>query len=47
MIEAGRDYFTDNRGRLPQTADQEGCVLLKILTQFNYLKPILDYNKKL
>ena len=46
MIEAGKDFFTDNRGRLPLTAGSESCVLLKTLIANKYIDPIVDYNKK-
>ena len=46
LKEAGIDFFTDNRGRLPQTAGEENCVLLNTLINNRYIQTILDYNKK-
>ena len=45
LTQAGRDYYNDNRGKLPQTTGQETCVLLDTLILNKYIPPIVDYNK--
>ena len=44
LKEAGIDFFTDNRGRLPQTAGQENCVLLNTLINTTYIQTIIIKN---
>lgn len=45
VTQAGRDFFNDNRGRLPINVGEESCVLLSTLISNKYIDPVNDYNK--
>ncbi len=46
VTQAGRDYFNDNRGRLPINISEENCVLLSTLINNKYIDDVLGYDKK-
>ena len=46
VTQAGRDYFNDNRGRLPINIGEESCVTLKTLIDYRYISNVLNYDKK-
>ena len=45
VTQAGRDYFNDNRGKLPQAPGEERCVLLDTLISNKYIGQVTDYKK--
>ncbi|MGI6309712.1 MAG: hypothetical protein ACOXZW_03290 [Bacilli bacterium] len=45
LLLAGRDYFTDNRTRLPKAEEEEKTISLQTLVNEGYTKPILDISK--
>ena len=45
VTQAGRDFFNDNRGRLPINIGEENCVLLSTLVNNKYIDKVLDYDK--
>ena len=46
ITQATRDFFIDNRGKLPQAQDEERCVLLDTLIKYKYISNVVDYSKK-
>ena len=46
VTQAGRDFYNDNRGKLPTELGEENCVLLGNLIKNKYIDPVKDYNKK-
>ena len=45
IIQAGKDFFNDNRGRLPINIGEESCVLLSTLINNKYIDKVLAYDK--
>ena len=43
---AGKEFFNDNKGKLPTAGGEKSCVSLNTLIKFRYIEKILDYNKK-
>ena len=46
VTQAGRDFFNDNRGRLPVNISEESCVLLSTLVNNKYIDKVVGYDKK-
>lgn len=45
MLISGKDYFTDNREKLPKNQGDSEVVILKTLVDNSYIKPIKDAKK--
>ncbi len=46
LTQSGRDFYNDNKGKMPQASGEESCVTLNTLINFKYIDKVLDYNKK-
>ena len=46
VTQAGKDYFNDNRGYLPNDIGEQRCVLLDTLISKKYIDPVKNYDKK-
>lgn len=46
LIQAGKEFFNDNRGYLPITTEKNSCVLLETLVNNKYIDSIKNYDKK-
>ena len=46
LVQAGRDYFNDNRNTLPRAAGETNCVKLRTLLDAKYINKIVDYKQK-
>ena len=46
LVQAGRDYFNDNRNTLPRAPGETNCVKLKVLLDGRYIDKVVDYKQK-
>ena len=46
LTQSGRDFYNDNKGKMPQASGEESCVTLNTLINFKYIDKVFDYNKK-